>query len=262
MLNDYENIELCSKLDTKTVLLINTEAMYKSNESIVCRALADITGNSVLAYYRDETQVKTCYLPTTDEQKTQIHIELILDSPVYSALSNNLLTNRNRFDYVANYSTENAFPFKLIDIFAELTGDAKIMQFPAIDNENSSFVISSELIPESIIVQSNDNIITRNIKIGKYGVKRINVPYIFALNKPNDENVVDSYEVVFEPNSNTTYNASIKKQGGYKSTNPWFVLFMILIAAIVVYLISRICKQCMCICKNNLLLARVTYCLL
>ena len=94
-----------------------------------------------------------------------------------------------------------------------------------------------------VFTVTNQNVFELNISVDSTMHELDKFPFpVHLLNKEEEDLggtktvFLSGYEVIVKDNKIT---------GGYRDINPWFVLFIALVAAIVVYLISRICNQCM-----------------
>lgn len=248
IVNKYENekeYRLFGKSRTDITVLFVVPGYY--NVSRMYKPFAEMTGHAVRVYnYNGENIV---IKPSGTTKARNIHIEILNceeGKDGYNiCLVSGLLYMRNRFDYVANFNIYTSTPINvntLLDAIGK--SDEDLILLPTTDvSADESYIVSNGSIPKVFTV-TNQNVFELNISVTSTMRELDKFPFPVHLLKKEEEDLggtktlyLAGYKVIVKDNNKIT--------GGYREINPWFLLCVFLIAAIVVYLIARICKQCM-----------------
>lgn len=215
--------------------------------STMYKQFTRMTGNIVRVY--NDNGENFIIEPSNAKKVTKVHIEVLnckSGKDAYNiCLASGLLYMRNRFDYVANFNIYTSTPLHVDALLEAIENSNKdLIQLPTIDTlTDESYIIRGDKIP-NIFTVTNKNVILPSIDKKHTTIHKLDTfPYIVHLLNKKKEDLggtkivyLAGNEVIVEDNKIT---------GGYKEIDPWFVLCVFLIAAIVIYLISRICNECM-----------------
>ena len=224
---------------------------YEGRFDEFLRTLAYISGNAVAVYKYNELN-KAVYVkyPHDYTCKSKLFIEFIYiedDCSYKSELAVGLLALMRKCAFIANYDMYASISFPLVNLLKAINDnptESVIKLRPYKKHEDDSYIISSKILKSQLTVSDN-YVLKSNLENALVNAKVHESVYS-----------LDVFKNVFKQKGTCTVcrkgncisiTATGKLKGGYERINPWFILLILLIAALVTYIIVMLCIQV----KNN-----------